>query len=152
MSAHRTRIGSWAIIALLAIALWGYVVGPMIATFGQSITGSGGGLREYAAFFDFRGGAQGESMLGSIVISFLSVISSGLTGVFLAVLLRRWDFPLRKVCQVLVLVPIALPPLMGVEAFVLLYGIGGTFPQLLGSLFNTKQTTFAVDGMTGVLL
>jgi len=149
---QQSRIASRAVIGLLAIVLWGYVVGPMIATFGQSITGNGGGAAEYTKFLDFRGGAQGEAMLGSIVISFLSVITSGLTGVFLAVLLRRWDFPLRKVCQVLVLVPIALPPLMGVEAFVLLYGIGGTFPQILGNLFHVKQTMFAVDGISGVLL
>src|SRR5439155_4058299 len=102
--------------------------------------------------FDFRHGAQGEAMLGSLWISVLSVISSGIVGVFLAVLLNRWDFPLKRVCRVLVLVPIALPPLMGVEAFVLLYGIGGTFPQLLGNLFHTKQTTFALDGIAGVLL
>src|SRR5436190_9847186 len=123
------RIGPALAILLLALVLWGYVVGPMFATFGQSITGNGGGLAQYSTFFDFRGGAQGESMLGSLIISFLSVITSGITGVFLAVLLKRWDFPLRRMCQVLVLVPIALPPLMGVEAFVLLYGIGGTFPQ-----------------------
>ena len=152
MSTRRKRWTSGAAVGLLALALWGYVVGPMFATFGQSMSGPGGGLAEYANFFDFRNGTQGESMLGSLIISFLSVMTSGLVGVFLAVLLKRWDFPLRSVCQVLVLVPIALPPLMGVEAFVLLYGIGGTFPQLLGTLFHTKQTAFAVDGMTGVLL
>src|SRR5438105_2528382 len=149
------RGGQWAagaVLALLALILWGYVVGPMFSTFGQSITGNGGGFPEYRRFFDFHNGAEGESMLGSIVISFLSVVTSGISGVFLAVLLRRWDFPFRRVCQVLVLVPIALPPLMGVEAFVLLYGIGGTFPQLLGSLFHAKQTMFAVDGVSGVLL
>src|SRR5207248_289458 len=109
-------------------------------------------LGEYFKFLDFRNGTLGESMFGSLIISILSVLTSGITGAFLAILLGRWDFPLRRVCQVLVLVPIALPPLMGVEAFVLLYGIGGTFPQLLGALFHTRQTTFAVDGLTGVLL
>jgi iron(III) transport system permease protein len=91
-------------------------------------------------------------MLGSLMISVLTVITSGVTGVFLAVLLKRWEFPLRSVCQVLVLVPIALPPLMGVEAFVLLFGVGGTFPQLLATLFGTNQNAFAVDGVSGVLL
>ena len=146
------QLASAAVLLPLTLVLWGYVAGPLVATFRQSITGDGGGSREYARFFDFGNGAQGESMLGSLAISFLSVITSGVTGVFLAVLLKRWDFPFRRVCQVLVLVPIALPPLMGVEAFVLLYGVGGTFPQLLGSLFHTKQTTFALDGMAGVLL
>ena len=152
MTLWRKRLGSSTVIVLIAIALWGYVVGPMIATFQQSVTGPGGGLAEYSRFFSFQSGAQGESMLGSLIISFLSVITSGVTGIFLAVLLKRWEFPLRKICQVLVLVPIALPPLMGVQAFVLLFGIGGTFPQLLGSLFHTKQTAFAVDGVSGVLL
>src|SRR5262245_40840531 len=152
LTAWRKRFDSSFIIFLLAIALWGYVVGPLFATFQQSITGNGGGLIEYTKFFDLRHGAQGESMLGSVIISALSVITSGLTGAFLAVLLKRWDFPLRKVCEVLVLVPIALPPLMGVQAFVLLYGIGGTFPQLFGNLFHTSKTAFAVDGISGVLL
>src|SRR5207248_6929171 len=109
-------------------------------------------LGEYFKFLDFRNGTLGESMFGSLIISILSVLTSGITGAFLAILLHRWDFPFRRVCQVLVLVPIALPPLMGVEAFVLLYGIGGTFPQLLGSMFHAKQTKFALDGMAGVLL
>jgi iron(III) transport system permease protein len=152
MSKSQAQWSSGAVLAILGLVLWGYVVGPMISTFQESISGNGGGLAEYSRFFDFQSGTQGESMLGSIIISFLTVITSGITGVFLAVLLRRWDFPLRRVCQILVLVPIALPPLMGVEAFVLLYGIGGTFPQLLGNLFHTSQTTFAVDGVAGVLL
>jgi iron(III) transport system permease protein len=152
MKSWRNHAGSTVIIFLLVVALWGYVVGPLVATFQQSITGPGGGFEPYRKFIDFRSGALGESMLGSLIISLLSVITSGITGVFLAILLKRWDFPLRRVCQVLVLVPIALPPLMGVQAFVLLYGIGGTFPQLLADLFHTSRDTFAVDGISGVLL
>ncbi|MBI2149197.1 MAG: iron ABC transporter permease [Acidobacteria bacterium] len=140
------------VLLLLALVLWGYVVGPMVSTFRQSITGEGGAFRGYARFFDFASGAQGEAMLGSLFISILSVITAGITGVFLAVLLSRWDFPLKKVCRVIALAPIALPPLMGVEAFVLLYGVGGTFPQVLGELFQTSPNTFAVTGMPGVLL
>src|SRR5207248_148249 len=109
-------------------------------------------LGEYFKFLDFRNGTLGESMFGSLIISILSVLTSGITGAFLAILLHRWDFPFRRVCQVLVLVPIALPPLMGVEAFVLLYGVGGTFPQVLGRIFHTAANTFALTGVSGVLL
>src|SRR5262249_4145519 len=119
MTLFRKRFASTAMIVLVAIVLWGYVAGPLAATFRQSVGGPGGGFNQYLKFFDFRRGAQGESMAGSLILSLLSVVTSGVTGVFLAVLLKRWDFPLRKLCQVLVLVPIALPPLMGVEAFVL---------------------------------
>ncbi|HET9130609.1 MAG TPA: iron ABC transporter permease, partial [Terriglobia bacterium] len=89
---------------------------------------------------------------GSLFISFLSVITSGVVGVFLAVLLNRWDFRFRKLYQALVLVPIALPPLMGVKAFYLLYGKAGTFPQLLGQIFHVSPTSFALTGISGVLL
>src|SRR5439155_21916309 len=47
---------------------------------------------------------------------------------------------------------IALLPLMGVEAFVLLYGVGGIFPRLLGDLFHTNQNTFALKQWAGVLV
>jgi iron(III) transport system permease protein len=143
------RFSSGLVLLILALILWGYVVGPLVATAQQSIAG---GLADYARFFDFSGGAQGEAMLGSLILSCLSVITAGITGVFLAVLLNRWDFPLKRFCRVMALVPIALPPLMGVEAFVLLYGVGGTFPQILGQLFDTNPNAFAVNGMAGVLL
>src|SRR5262245_1591150 len=146
-----SRLPKIAVLVALTLILWGYIVGPLVGTFQRSITGAAP-FADYIRFFDFRTGVQGEAMLGSLMISVLSVVTSGIIGVFLAVILQRWDFPLRRLCQVLVLVPIALPPLMGVAAFVLLYGIGGTFPQLLADLFHTKQTAFAVDGFSGVLL
>ncbi len=148
----KARVASILVLVVLALVLWGYVVGPLVSTFRLSIDGDGGPFSAYARFFDFQNGAQGEAMLGSLLISLLSVITSGLVGIFLAVLLNRWDFPMKRVCRVLVLVPIALPPLMGVEAFVLLYGIGGTFPQILGNLFHSDPRNFALTGVSGVLL
>lgn len=144
-------LASGAVLVLLALVLWGYVVGPLVSTFQRSITGDQGAFAEYAPFFHYDS-VQSEAMRGSLYISFLSVISAGAIGVFLAVLLNRWDFRFRKLYQALVLVPIALPPLMGVKAFYLLYGKAGTFPQLLGQFFHTSPTTFALTGISGVLL
>ena len=145
------RLPSIAVLVVLALILWGYIVGPLVGTFQRSITGTAP-FADYMRFFDFRTGVQGEAMLGSLLISLLSVIFAGIIGVFLAVILQRWDFPLRSACQVLVLVPIALPPLMGVAAFVKLYGLGGTFPQLLGDLLGKDPNAFALEGLAGVLL
>jgi iron(III) transport system permease protein len=151
-SATRRRLVSGAVLFLLALVLWGYVVAPMVSTFRQSLTGDGGPFIDYLRLFNFGRGTQSQAMLGSLVISLLSVITAGVTGVFFAVLLNRWDFPLKTICRVLVLVPIALPPLMGVEAFVLLYGAGGTVPRLLADLFHADANSFALSGMSGVLL
>jgi iron(III) transport system permease protein len=147
----RRRWGEWLVLLVLALVLWGYVVGPLVSTFDRSVTSGQGTFSEYRPFLDF-GSVQNEALRGSIYISLISVITSGLTGVSLAVLLNRWDFRFRKLYQALVLVPIALPPLMGVKAFYLLYGKAGTFPQLLGQLFHTSSTAFALTGVSGVLL
>ncbi len=147
----RKRWGEWLVLLALALVLWGYVVGPLLSTFDRSVNSGQGTFSEYVPFLDFNS-VQNEALRGSIYISIISVITSGLTGVSLAVLLNRWDFRFRKLYQALVLVPIALPPLMGVKAFYLLYGKAGTFPQLLGQLFHTSPTSFALTGISGVLL
>jgi iron(III) transport system permease protein len=144
------RLASGAVLFFVALVLWGYVVGPIVSTFRQSIMGSGGLFVDYIRLF--RAGAGRQAMLNSVSLSFLSVITAGITGMSLAVLLNRWDFPLKAICRVLVLVPIALPPFMGIEAFFLLYGIGGTFPWLLGNIFHTDPKSFALSGISGVLL
>ena len=137
--------GSTAVLLLLALVLWGYVVGPLFSTFQRSVTTGQGTFAEYAPFLDY-GSVQSEALRGSLFISFISVITSGVVGVFLAVLLNRWEFRFRKLYQALVLVPIALPPLMGVKAFYLLYGKAGTFPQLLGQIFHASPASFALTG------
>jgi iron(III) transport system permease protein len=106
----------------------------------------------YARFFDFAHGAQGDALAGSLMLSCLSVLCAGVTGVFLAVLLNRWDFPLKGACRLLVLMPIALPPVMGVQAFMLLYGAPGVLPQLLHQWFGGPVIAYALTGMPGVLL
>src|SRR5436189_1174174 len=143
--------GFTAVLILLALVLWGYVVGPLVSTFQRSVASGQGAFAEYAPFLDY-GSVQSEALRGSLFISFLSVITSGVVGVFLAVLLNRWDFRFRKLYQALVLVPIALPPLMGVKAFYLLYGKAGSFPQLLGQVLDLPPASLALTGLSGVLL
>src|SRR5579884_4280081 len=119
------RLSSHIVLIVLGLILWGYVVGPMGYTLRETFhTNSGGPFRDWSRFFDRKESAQIDAMIGSIEVSCLSVLTAGVMGVFLAVLFHRWDFPLRNLCRVAVLLPFALPPLIGAEAFVLLFGIG----------------------------
>jgi iron(III) transport system permease protein len=152
MSASLRKVASSGVLLVVGLVLYGYVAGPLISTIRESMAGAGGPFADYTRFFNFHQGAQGQAIVGSVSISLLSVLTAGIIGTSLAVLFNRWDFPLRRLCQVLVLVPIALPPLMGVQAFVLLYGVGGSIPQLLGMLFHASPAMFALNGMAGVLL
>jgi iron(III) transport system permease protein len=149
----KIRPATMLILAVLGFVLWGYVVGPMAATLLETVKdGPGGPFGDWRRFFNFANPAELEAMWGSLWISLLSVITSGVVGVGLAVLFHRWDFPLKKLCGVAVLAPFALPPLIGAEAFVLLFGIGGTIPRLMEGLFRIEPNTIYVDGFWGVLL
>lgn len=140
--------------AAVVLVLYGYVIAPMVATVRSSLDDGRGGstLKNYRDFFDLADNAQIQAMLGSIGISLASVVTSGFVGVGVAILLSRFSFPLKRFCQVLVLLPIALPPLMGVEAFVLLFGLGGVVPRTLETVLGIDPSTVTVSGVGGVLI
>lgn len=148
----------WSVIAVLGVltfVLIGYVVGPMIATARRSLTAGkaldgGFSLDAWREFWTSQN--QLGAVVGSLVVASISVVLAGLLGSALAILLTRWEFPGRGICHILVLLPIALPPLMGVWAFKLLFGIGGRIPFAIQTWFGTSQNTLWLKGMAGVLL
>jgi len=109
-------------------------------------------LATYQRFFNFTQTANLQALLGSINISLLTVIFSGLAGIPIAILFARFDFPGRKLFGVLVTLPILLPPLVGVLAFYFLLGETGILPRLLQWLFNLSQPPLVMRGVTAILL
>ncbi|MCG0239130.1 MAG: iron ABC transporter permease [Firmicutes bacterium] len=138
----------------LVLVLWGYVVQPLLATFWASVTAEDGGLtlRHYRDFFRLGGSANLEALLTSVWISLLSVLTCGLVGVLLAYLLGRFEFPGRRLLESLAVVPMALPPLVGVLTFVFLYAESGIIPRGLKVLLGLEQVPFALKGFWGVLV
>ncbi len=148
----------WSVILVLAtlvFVLVGYVVGPMIATARRSLTADqalDGGFSTAAWQEFFSSPTQVSAVAGSLLVAVLTVVLAGILGSLLAILLSRWEFPGRSICHVLVLLPIALPPLMGVWAFKLLFGIGGRIPFAMQQWFGISQNALWLKGMAGVLL
>ncbi|GEC82632.1 iron ABC transporter permease [Lysinibacillus sphaericus] len=70
----------------------------------------------------------------------------------MAFLLERYEFPGRRILSILVLVPMALPPLVGVLSFTFLYGESGIFPRAIQHLFGLKQVPFSLKGIWGVIV
>lgn len=143
------------VLAALALVLAGYVVGPMVATARRSVTAGrnvddGFSLDAWRDFLTTA--AQLDAVRGSILVSVLTVLLAGILGSTLAILLTRWEFPGRRICQVLVMLPIALPPLMGVWSFKLLFGVGGRIPFALQEWFGIPQKELWLQGLAGVLL
>ena len=141
----------YVLISPLFLILFGYVIFPFYQTFIQSF-GSETGLNNYKKFFSLESTSNLEALWTSVYISVISVITCAIVGVLMAFLLERYDFPGRRVLSVLVLVPMALPPLVGVLSFTFLYGESGIIPRGLQHLFNLEQVPFKLKGVWGVIV
>lgn len=142
----------YVLIAPLVITLLGYVLYPLAQTFAESIRVDGEySTRNYVKFFSLIHTSNWEALLTSLYISVLSVISCGLVGIAMAFLLARYEFPGRSLLSVLIMVPMALPPLIGVISFVLLYGESGIIPRAFKELLGLPAVPFYLKGIVGVI-
>ena len=139
----------YLLVAPLALILWGYVVQPILATFVESV--SEDGVSNYTQFLGSAGVAR-TSLITSLVISAASVVLCGVVGVAMAFLLKRFSFRGRGLIEAFILVPAALPPLIGAISFQLLYSEIGILPRALQHLFGADKPVLAFDGIAGVLV
>ena len=135
----------WLAIPLALILLM-YIVIPMFATARTSVDG---GIGNYSGFF---GGNSGRALGLSVGISVISVITTGIIGTALAVLLTRFDFPGRNVLRLFAMLPMALPPLIGAVSFYFLYAESGILPRFLAQYFGADPGAVSANGVLGVLL
>lgn len=136
----------YALAIPLVLILLIYIVFPMIATVVTSAEDGG------AVYQDFLGGNSRRALLLSVGISLASVLTSGVLGTALAVLLTRFSFAGRSVLKVFALLPLALPPLIGAMSFYYLYGTSGIIPRLLQEVTGIPAATTSFDGIAGVML
>lgn len=141
----------YVLISPLFLILLAYVIFPFYQTFIQSFT-EGNSFANYKRFFSLESTANLEALWTSLYISVISVITCLIVGVAMAFLLERYDFPGRRVLSILVLVPMALPPLVGVLSFTFLYGESGIIPRGLQHLFNLETVPFYLKGIWGVIV
>lgn len=130
----------------LAFILLVYIVVPMIATLLTSFQSGGDVYR------DFTSGTSKSALILSVLISLGSVVTSGIVGTCLAVLLTRFRFPGRGILKIVALVPLGLPPLIGALSFYYLYGSSGILPRAIASLTGLPAQAVAFDGIAGVML
>ena len=141
----------YLLISPLFLILFAYVIFPFYSTFLQSFTGENR-FANYAKFFSLNSPANLEALWNSFYISIFSVICCAVVGITMAFLLERYEFPGRRLLSVLVLVPMALPPLVGVLSFTFLYGESGIFPRFFQQLFSLDEVPFALKGIWGVVV
>ena len=142
----------YLLICPLILVLLAYVIYPMYKTLTQSVIDQQGNLTfiNYINFFTSQSNMQ--ALMNSLYISIISVITCAIVGVTMAFLLARYEFPGRKILSVLVLVPMALPPLIGALSFSFLYGESGVFPRFFKVILHLNKVPFSLNGIPGVIV
>jgi iron(III) transport system permease protein len=150
MSDPAGRRGAPLALALLLVLGW-LVVYPLLLVLVEAVRGSDGWTLDYVREF-FARGTEWRALWGSLWISLASVALSALIGIPLAVLFTRYDFPGRRVLGAVVALPAVLPPLVGVIAFLFLYGESGFFARLVQAAFGLEEAPWRLQGAGAILL
>jgi iron(III) transport system permease protein len=136
--------------ALLALLCWA-VVYPNLFVLVDSVYGPDGlTLEHYRRFATSP--AELRALWNSVWISAASVVLAGAIGVPLAFLFARHEFPGRRVLGALVSLPVLLPPLVGVIAFLFLYGETGFLPRGIQLLLGLESAPWRLAGPGAILL
>lgn len=137
----------------VSLVLLAYIFYPNLQILLQSFLRDGGlTLRNYAEFFSLERASNLEALWGSVYLSILSVLFSALVGVPLAYLFTHYDFPGKSVFASLAMLPIVMPPLVGVLAFLFLFGESGILPRALQALFGLQSPPFSLNGFVAILV
>src|SRR3954462_12417554 len=137
-------------VALLLLLLW-LIVYPLLLVLVDGFRGADGWTLDFVRqFFERRNEAQ--ALWGSLWISLATVVLAGAIGIPLAFLFSRYDFPGRRIVGALVALPAVLPPLVGVLAFLFLYGESGFISLLVQWLFRLDEPPWRLQGAGAILL
>ena len=141
-----SRKQSWRIaVPLIALLLWA-VIYPNVAVIAGSFEDGLGHWREFAA-----SPADREALWTSLVISVASVFASLAIGVPLAFLLGRFEFPGRRLLRAVATLPAALPPLVGVIAFLFLYGESGLVTRAVQRALGMTEAPWRLKGIGAIV-
>jgi iron(III) transport system permease protein len=138
--------------ALIWAFLIVFVLYPLTRIFYDAFTTEAGHvtLGNFQDFFTDR--FYLRSLWNSLVLGAAAVVTTSVIGIGVAFLIVRYEFPYRNLFSYLTMLPMILPPLVGVLGFVFILGRAGTVNILLMDWFGLDKPINFMYGMQGVLL
>src|SRR2546421_3702909 len=131
-------------LALTLLLVW-LVIYPIVIVVGNAANG--------AAIHNFLTRPhEWAALWASVWISLASVVLAAAIGIPLAFLFEWFDFPGRKTLGSLIALPVVLPPLVGVIAFLFLYGESGFIARAIQSLLHLQNAPWRLQGAAAILL
>ena len=138
----RRPVGAGEVVLALLLA-W-VIVYPLLVVGGEALHADFGAV--------LRQPAEWQALWGSLWISAASVMLSALVGVPLAFVFERYDFPGRRLLGALVALPAVMPPLVGVIAFLFLYGESGFVSRAVQAALGLGHAPWRLRGPGAILL
>lgn len=149
MRNHKKLVGTLGFMLLLWFLI-GYILYPALKTLEVSLTDHGStSLVHYSRFFT--SAASVSPLANSIILGILTVITCGVIGTALAFFVHYFDFPGRHIVDKLLLMPLILPGIVIVFAFVQLYGESGLITKSIEWLFGLENEPYSFSGLPGIL-
>jgi iron(III) transport system permease protein len=134
-----------ATLIMLALLMWSVVlpnVSVIVGSFAR-------GLDDWRAFA--ASPADREALWSTVVISVGSVVAALIIGLPLAFLLGRFEFRGRRALSAVATLPAALPPLVGVIAFLFLYGESGVITRLVQHALRLDHAPWSLTGLSAIV-
>ncbi len=124
---------------------------PLLLTLAEAFHGPSGWTGRF--FLQFL--ARPDEWLAlwrSLWISLASTVLAAAVGIPLAFIFERAEFPGRRVLGAVAALPVALPPLVGVIAFLFLYGESGFVSRAVQALLRLDHAPWQLAGPGAILL
>jgi iron(III) transport system permease protein len=135
----------WAFFAV-------FLIYPLIRLFYDTFTTDQGTFTWMNFYGFFTDSYYLKSLLNSILLGAATVITTSVLGIAIAFLLLRYDFPWRGLFSYLTIIPMIMPPLVGVMGFVFILGRAGTVNVILMDYLGFSKPINFMYGIHGVLL
>jgi len=150
MNKLKSRIVPGVGVGALLFVLLGYILYPALTTLQKSLAvGDGLGLVNYSEFF-----VSASSLLvlqNTLILGGLTVLFCGIVGTGLAFLIHYFECPHRNLLDKLLLLPVMMPGIIIVFAFVQLYGESGLVTKTLQLLLGLDEIPYNFTGLYGIL-
>jgi len=138
------------------LAIWAFfgvfLIYPLIRLFYDAFTTTEGAftMNNFVDFFTDT--YYLKSLVNSLWLGGATVVTTSILGITIAFLLLRYEFPGRKLFSYLTIIPMIMPPLVGVMGFVFIMGRAGTVNVILMDYLGFEKPINFMYGIHGVLL
>lgn len=136
----------------LLLVLGVFVLYPSLRTLLVSFTTD----QEFFSLFNYQYILTTEGSLDAIRntlwMGVLTVLICGFIGTFLAFFIHFFDFPFKGILDKVLLLPLVVPGIIIVFAFVQLYGESGMVTKTIQNLFGLSEVPYRFTGLPGILM